>query len=194
MPVHDWTRVEAGIFHDFHTAWITEIRNGLNHGLLPQGYYALTEQHAGRFIPDVLALHIAPPEPVATSSSGAGGLALADAPPVVHKKITASTPLRARRRSLAIRHVSGHRLVALIEIVSPSNKDRRDHVEELATKVISALNLGVHVLLIDLFPPEITTPGACTARSGRCSMKKPEMMSSFQRKISRWRPTSPAHR
>src|SRR4051812_10625443 len=55
MPVHDWTRVGAGIFHDFHTAWITEIRNGLNHGLLPQWYYALTEQHAGRFIPDVLA-------------------------------------------------------------------------------------------------------------------------------------------
>lgn len=22
MPIHDWTRVEAGIFHDFHHAWI----------------------------------------------------------------------------------------------------------------------------------------------------------------------------
>ncbi len=26
MPVHDWTRVEAGIFHDFHHAWIEEIK------------------------------------------------------------------------------------------------------------------------------------------------------------------------
>ena len=32
MPVHDWTRVEAGIFHDFHTAWIGLIRNTLNEG------------------------------------------------------------------------------------------------------------------------------------------------------------------
>jgi hypothetical protein len=26
MPIHDWTRVDAGIFHDFHLAWIAEIR------------------------------------------------------------------------------------------------------------------------------------------------------------------------
>ena len=52
MPVHDWTKVDAGIFHDFHTAWVIEIRNILNNGFLPEGYYALAEQHAGRFIPD----------------------------------------------------------------------------------------------------------------------------------------------
>jgi hypothetical protein len=58
-----------------------------------------------------------------------------------------------RRRSLAIRHVSGHRLVALIEIVSPANKDRARHVGDLVDKAVSALSLGVHVLLVDLFPP-----------------------------------------
>src|SRR6266478_5165711 len=41
-------RVEAGIFHDFHTVWIGTLRTALNEGLLPQGYYALAEQHAGR--------------------------------------------------------------------------------------------------------------------------------------------------
>ncbi len=25
MPIHDWSRVNAGTFHDFHTAWMTEI-------------------------------------------------------------------------------------------------------------------------------------------------------------------------
>ena len=44
MPVHDWTRVEAGIFHDFHHTWITAIKNALNAGLLPEEYYALAEQ------------------------------------------------------------------------------------------------------------------------------------------------------
>ena len=26
MPIHDWTRVKAGTFHDFHLAWIAEMR------------------------------------------------------------------------------------------------------------------------------------------------------------------------
>jgi hypothetical protein len=25
MPIHDWTRVDAGIFHDFQHGWIEEI-------------------------------------------------------------------------------------------------------------------------------------------------------------------------
>jgi hypothetical protein len=57
MPVHEWTRVTAGTFHDFHKAWITELRNALNGGLLPEGYYALGEQRAGDMSPDVLTLH-----------------------------------------------------------------------------------------------------------------------------------------
>jgi hypothetical protein len=44
MPIHDWARVDPGIFHHFHTAWITHISDALNDGLLPGGYYALVEQ------------------------------------------------------------------------------------------------------------------------------------------------------
>ena len=36
MPVHDWTRVDAGTFHAFHTLWIGEIMKALNAGLLPR--------------------------------------------------------------------------------------------------------------------------------------------------------------
>src|SRR5262249_47326785 len=43
--------------------------------------------------------------------------------------------------------------VALIEIVSPSNKDRKLHVRELAEKVVRNLEGGIHVLLLDLLPP-----------------------------------------
>jgi hypothetical protein len=42
--------------------------------------------------------------------------------------------------------------VALIEVVSPSNKDRKAHVRELAEKVVRSLEAGVHVLLLDLLP------------------------------------------
>ena len=159
MPVHDWARVEAGIFHDFHTVWTGALRNALNEGLLPAGYYALVEQHAGRAIADVLTLH-ASPEPLgpAWSPPDTGGIAVAEAPPRVSRKQTVVPSALGRRRSLAIRHVSGHRLIALIEIISPANKDRGQHVEELVDKAVAALERGVHVLLIDLFPPGLHDP------------------------------------
>src|SRR3954463_16053804 len=56
MPIHDWTRVEAGIFHHFHHGWIEEISRALNAGLLPDDCYALAEQPAAGFGPDVLTL------------------------------------------------------------------------------------------------------------------------------------------
>jgi hypothetical protein len=154
MPVHDWTRVEAGIFHDFHVAWIPEIRKLLNGGLLPEGYYALAEQHVGRAIADVLALHAGPPasDPLPLPPA-TGGIAVADAPPKVRRHETIESAALSRRRTLAIRHVTGHRLVAVLEIVSPANKDRARHVEDFVAKAVSALDLGVHVLVVDLFPP-----------------------------------------
>jgi hypothetical protein len=54
MPIHDWTRVTAGIWHDFHGVWISELRTALNDGLLPSEYYALSEQIAGPRGPEVL--------------------------------------------------------------------------------------------------------------------------------------------
>ena len=64
MPVHDWTRVEAGILHAFHHEWISEISRALNRGILPPQYYALPEQVAAGFGPDVLALEMRPDESV----------------------------------------------------------------------------------------------------------------------------------
>jgi hypothetical protein len=154
MPIHDWTLVDAGLFHDFHNAWITELRNALNGGLLPPNYYALGEQHAGRMVPDILTLHASlpngerPPPPPSE-----GGLALAEAPPKVRRQLTATETYRQRRRTLAIRHVSGHRLVAMVEIISPANKDRLESVDAFVAKTAEALDLGVHVLLLDLLPP-----------------------------------------
>ena len=84
MPVHDWTKVPAGIFHHFHHSWIEEIARALNRGLLPRDYYAMSEQITGGFGPDVLTLNL----PVSGSLSAEsppspGGIAVADAPPKV---------------------------------------------------------------------------------------------------------------
>src|SRR5690349_9435092 len=47
MPSHDWTRVDANLFHDFHQAWTVNIANVLNGGRLPKGFSALVEAHDG---------------------------------------------------------------------------------------------------------------------------------------------------
>ncbi len=153
MPVHDWTRVDAGTFHAFHTAWITHLSEALNGGLLPSGYYALPEQHAGSRIADVLTLHSPRVGTATTPQENDGGVAVADAPPKTQRKLIASTASRSLQRTLAIRHVSGHHVIALLEVVSPANKDRLAHVEEFVNKVEAALLHDVHVLVVDLLPP-----------------------------------------
>jgi hypothetical protein len=163
MPIHDWTRVSAGTFHDFHMAWIAEFRRALNGGLLPAGYYAQAEQVANRVIADVLTLEqvgesdqdrgaLAEPS---NPDEGGRGVAVADAPPRVALREVASEAmlLAARRRRLVIRHASGDRIIALIEIVSPGNKEKRAALEVFVDKAVGALDLGYHLMVIDLIPP-----------------------------------------
>src|SRR5438105_9535013 len=76
MPMHDWTTVGAGIFHAFHHEWISEISRSLNRGLLPADYYALPEQVAAGFGPDVLTLQA----PGRDTESAGGGTATATRP------------------------------------------------------------------------------------------------------------------
>jgi hypothetical protein len=77
MPANDWTRVDAGTFHAFHTRWISEMMGALNAGLLPKGYYALAEQVATRMQTDVLTLRA----PLSPSSGLKGGVAVAETLP-----------------------------------------------------------------------------------------------------------------
>ena len=169
MPTHDWTKVDTGTFHAFHTGWITHLSEALNGGVLPAGYYALPEQHGGSVIADVLTLQTPSPV-VAPLPATEGGVAVVDAPPRVRRKVSLSPTARATRRTLTIRHVSGHRIVALIQILSPANKDRAAHVAEFADKVEMAVWQGIHVVVVDLFRPVCTILRAFTRRSGSDSM------------------------
>ncbi len=154
MPAHDWTKVPAGIFHHFHLEWIAAIAHALNHGLLPMEYYALDEQYAGVFGPDVLTLQV-PAKAGRKSRDGQrnGGTSLLSKP---RHKPTARTEMehyRARQRTVTVRHVSDDEVVALVEIVSPGNKSHRGRFREFVEKAAAFLDQRVHVSIIDLFPP-----------------------------------------
>lgn len=158
MPVHDWTRVNTGTFHDFHNSWIIHLKEALNAGVLPDGYYAMSEQYLGKeAIADVLTLQVNGGSNGGSSATlpGRGPVALADAPPKVSRKVVAAenAAYRMARRTLAVRTVSNHRIVALVEIVSPANQDRASSVSEFADKAQSALKQRIHLLVVDLLPP-----------------------------------------
>lgn len=151
MPAHDWTRVDAGTFHDFHTRWVTHLTEALNGGLLPSGYYAMAEQWVGRAVADVLTLDTGPG--VGHPAHAQGGVAVAETPPRVRCRLSAPPSPRRLQRTVAVRHVSGHRVVAIVEIVSPANKDRAAHVADFADKAESVLRQTIHLVLVDLLPP-----------------------------------------
>ncbi len=164
MPMHDWTRVTAGIFHDFHTAWISAIRLALNAGLLPPEYYALAEQVAGDIGPDVLTLRAPAPkgvphrdDPYPADVRGGGVAVAVAAKPVVRFRlseiVTEEMKLTARQRRIAIRHTTGDGLVAVIEIASPGNKHSGRAVRAFVDKAVAAVRDGLHLLVVDPFPP-----------------------------------------
>jgi hypothetical protein len=152
MPVHDWTRVSAGTFHDFHATWIIDLKRTLNSGLLPPNYDAMAEQVAGNVGPDVLTLEATAPAGEAAPDSE-GGVAVAPAPPKVRFTEETEEDVYARkRRMLVIRHSSDDRVVALLEILSPGNKASRDAIRTFAAKAAGVLRRGIHLLVIDLHP------------------------------------------
>src|SRR5437868_15457357 len=121
MPVHDWTRVDAGIFHDFHHEWISEIKRALNRGILAPPYYALAEQIAGGREPDVLTLK-GPAKGGEPEEHPRGAVALAAAPPQVHFRARTGVDIYAANAQAAvIRHASGHQAIDVVESVSPGN-------------------------------------------------------------------------
>src|SRR5689334_18606987 len=151
MPLHDWTRVDAGIFHHFHQDWTVELCRSLNAGRLPRGYFALTEQVAGGPIPDVLTLQRWPAE--GRDSASEQALAVATAPPRTRFVVRAEPEQYAvRANRVAIRHRLGD-VVAMMEIVSPGNKDRRGSLRTFCDKAVSLIEQGIHLLVIDVFPP-----------------------------------------
>lgn len=156
MPIHDWTRVSAGTFHDFHQDWTIEIRRTLNRGLLPPGYYAMADQRVRGPEPDVVVLDATRQPGV----NGPGGVAVASSPPRTRQvsRLTSERATYARKANrLSVRDHAG-KVVAVIEVVSPGNKDGVDHFNTFVGKLAEFVTAGVNLVLIDLFPPSPRDP------------------------------------
>jgi Protein of unknown function (DUF4058) len=160
MPVHDWTRVDAGTFHSFHVLWLGSLSIGLNR-ILPPEYYALPERRALGYEADVLTLGRGTPTGNGAGGTQAaaeptGGVRLTTADPAIH--FTASRPSASRHRAIVVRRASNDRVVAVIEVVSPGNKDSGHAIRAFVAKTADLLERGIHLLMVDLFPPTPRDP------------------------------------
>jgi hypothetical protein len=64
----------------------------------------------------------------------------------------------AKAKSVMVRHVSDHLVVAIVEVISPGNKNNQNGLNAFVRKAREALAAGIHLLLIDLFPPSARDP------------------------------------
>jgi hypothetical protein len=153
MPIHDWTRVPAGLFHHFHQDWTIELARALNRGCLPQGVAALVEQRFGPREGDVLAIQARALRPAPDD----GGVATLPPPVARIVRRSESGYFSDRANRILVKHHLG-RIIAVIEVVSPGNKDGRASLREFVEKTVDFLRAGIHVLVIDLFPPTPRDP------------------------------------
>jgi hypothetical protein len=154
MPIHDWKRVDAGLFHAFHQRWISALSDSLNTRVLPGDYFALAEQVIGGPIPDVLTLQLSSESDKPDHPAGPQ-MGLAVAPPrarYVRRNENEMDAYARKADRIVVRHRHGH-VVSVVEIVSPGNKSSRSRMRAFVEKTTEMIRQGIHVLAIDLFPP-----------------------------------------
>jgi hypothetical protein len=144
------------LFHAFHHQWIATLCNALNDGTLPSDYFALPEQSIGKPILDVLTLELAADGGETGQSETA--LAVATAPPRTRVVRQLEDRIYVRKANrVAVRHRHGQ-VVAVIELVSPGHKASRSELRAFVEKSSDLITQGVHLLVIDLFPPTRRDP------------------------------------
>ncbi|HWB08797.1 MAG TPA: DUF4058 family protein [Pirellulales bacterium] len=154
MPIHDWSRVDAGIFHHFHQAWIGQIARVLNEGLLPGDYYALAEQFVAGLGPDVLTLQGTGNDNGSGEPSAPSATAVRPAAPKLQPVAETDMAFYRRKQSvIVVRHTSDDRVVAILEIVSPGNEGAQHPFQAFVQKAADFIEAGVHLLIVDLHRP-----------------------------------------
>jgi hypothetical protein len=156
MPLRDHFRPPLELKHSWdevHGGWPMTIVQRL-FPVLPEGYVAAPGVHLGAaFEIDVSAYdEDAPAElPGAPDESDEGGVAVATrTTPAPTLTVETDLPERDEYEVRIYDEQHGRTLVAAIEIVSPSNKDRPDSRKAFAAKCAALLQKGVCVSIVDL--------------------------------------------
>jgi hypothetical protein len=159
MPVHQWKTTPAGRYHHFHQQWMGELCDYSNDGALPKGFFSLVDDRTNEYIPDLLAIAAGPLPRTTRPSSAPTLLDARKIQPRVkyHAQESDASVYASRANRLAIRNEMGE-IVAMIELVSPGNKNSTRALNAFIDKSLNFLFSGVNLLIIDLFPPTRRDP------------------------------------
>jgi hypothetical protein len=130
----------------FHATWAVVLMEALNRILPPQRYLAEVKVSLGADVEaDVAEFDLSPREAEGNGSSG--GVAVQTwAPPVATHTIPLVLPDDIEVRVVDFR--DGARLAAVIELISPANKDRPERRRAFAAKCLAYLQSGIGLISV----------------------------------------------
>lgn len=133
-------------WESFHTVWATMLVGALNR-LLPARFRAEASVHLGRQVAtDVAEWDTDPDE---AEPAFGGGLAVATwAPPAVTATVPIVFPDDIEVQVLDVQRA--RELLAVIELVSPANKDRDESRDSFTGKCLAYLQRGLGLLVVDI--------------------------------------------
>jgi hypothetical protein len=157
MPLRDhfhppWS--DENPWEGFHSAWVNTMVRDLNGSLLPPSFRAFPQIHLGPFVEAgvatlerLVASGSSLPADVGSADDGA---AATWSPPEVVQTLDVEVPGQDVFEVRVYDVRRGMRLVAVVEVVSPGNKDRPEERQTLAAKCASYLQEQVGVVLLDI--------------------------------------------
>jgi hypothetical protein len=133
----------------FHSFWAVVIAERLNQ-MLPSRYKAVVQTHLGSYVEADVAEFERPVEAGNGAAGGDGsGVAVQTwAPPITKLQAPAIFPDDYEVQLFEQR--GGMRLVAVVELVSPRNKDRAESRRAFATKCAAYLQRGIGLVVVDI--------------------------------------------
>lgn len=135
-------------WESFHARWANSIADALQQ-ILPPRYVSEIQIHLGSNVEADVAEFEHPPEPDESSPNGSGGVALQTwAPPAPPLTMAAEFPdeIEVQVRDM----LNDARLVAVVELVSPGNKDRDGARRGFAAKCVAYLQRGIGLIVADI--------------------------------------------
>lgn len=141
MPLHVWKNPRVA-WKSFHNHWIISLVVQLNQ-TLPPGFNARSAELTVGIEPDLLLTQ--------TASLLDDHSAVISQPSLAEATLTAVLPPPTEPAFVGIySDYDASRLVAAIELVSPSNKASRADVQEFVSKALLLLRDGVHFMFVDV--------------------------------------------
>jgi hypothetical protein len=139
-PKHSW--------QSFHARWAVAIMDALNRCLPAPRYLAEVQVKAGTQIEaDVAEFELPPPDEM-QGPTGDGVAVQTWAPPTATQTVAMIFPDDMEVQVLDTR--GGARLVAVVELISPSNKDRPVSRRAFAAKCVAYLQRGIGLIIVDI--------------------------------------------